>query len=159
MLLFQYLPETSYFIPEFWLEISVVVIFVSLVPKRRHISKSSIRYVLSIATTLESHAHCSRYLVRLSAGNKLTLFAPDSRGRWHSILIGFNVAADINSNMSWKNGEVLLNTFCPLQILCMLQRVSGQTVGSKQTHFFDARQSGEITLQSDRFQCSRWHKQ
>ena len=132
-----------------------MVIFVCLVPKRRHISKSSIRYVLCIATTLESHAHCSRYLARLSAGNKLTLFAPDSRGRRHSSLISFNVAADINSNTSRKNGEVLLNTFCPLQILRTLQRVSGQTVGSKQTLFVDAKVSGEITLQSDRFQCSR----
>jgi len=33
------------------------------------------------ATTLASYAHCSRYLTKLSAGNKLTLLAPDSRGR------------------------------------------------------------------------------
>jgi hypothetical protein len=37
--------------------------------------------VLSIPTTLESYAHCSKYLARLSARNKLTLLAPDSRGR------------------------------------------------------------------------------
>ena len=42
--------------------------------------------------------------------------------------------------------------------LCALQQVSGQTVGSKQTHFVRVRQSGEITFQSYRFQCSRWHK-
>ena len=47
---------------------------------------------LSIATTLESYAHCSNCLARLSARNKLTLFAPDS-------CIGFSVAADINSNV------------------------------------------------------------
>jgi hypothetical protein len=41
------------------------------------------------------------------------------------------------------------------RILCALQQVSGQTVGSKQTHFVGARQSGEITFQSHRFQCSR----
>ena len=40
------------------------------------------------------------------------------------------------------------------RILCALQQVSGQTVGSKQTHFVGARRSGEITFQSD-----RWHKQ
>ena len=34
--------------------------------------------VLSIATTFEFFAHCSRYFARLSARNKLTLFAPDS---------------------------------------------------------------------------------
>jgi len=33
----------------------------------------------SIATTLKSYAHCSTYLARLSAWNKRTLFAPDSR--------------------------------------------------------------------------------
>jgi hypothetical protein len=37
--------------------------------------------VLSIAATLETYAHCSKYLARLSARNKLTLFAPDIRGR------------------------------------------------------------------------------
>jgi hypothetical protein len=37
--------------------------------------------VLSTATTLESYAHCSKYLARLSARNKLTLLAPDNRGR------------------------------------------------------------------------------
>jgi hypothetical protein len=37
--------------------------------------------VLSSATTLESYAHCSKYLARLSAQNKLTLLAPDSWGR------------------------------------------------------------------------------
>jgi len=37
--------------------------------------------VLSIAVTLESYAHCSKHRARLSARNKLTLFAPDSRGR------------------------------------------------------------------------------
>jgi len=37
--------------------------------------------VLSNATTLEFHAHCSKYLARLSARNKLTLLAPDSQGR------------------------------------------------------------------------------
>ena len=51
----------------FWLQISVMVIFVPLDPKRRHISKSSIGYVLSTATTIVSYAHCSRYLARLSA--------------------------------------------------------------------------------------------
>jgi hypothetical protein len=45
------------------------------------------------------------------------------------------------------------------RIQCALQQVSGQTVGSKQTHFVGARQSGEITLQSYRFHCRRWHKQ
>jgi hypothetical protein len=37
--------------------------------------------VLSIATTLESCAHYSKYRARLSARNKLTLLAPDSRKR------------------------------------------------------------------------------
>jgi hypothetical protein len=37
--------------------------------------------VLSIATTLEFYARCSNYLARLSARNRLTLLAPDSRGR------------------------------------------------------------------------------
>jgi hypothetical protein len=37
--------------------------------------------VLSIATTVESYAHCSKYLARLSARNKLTLSAPDSLER------------------------------------------------------------------------------
>ena len=37
--------------------------------------------VLSIPTTLEFYAHCSKCLARLSARNKLTLLAPDSRGR------------------------------------------------------------------------------
>jgi len=46
------------------------------------------------ATTLESYARCSRYLIRLTARNKLTLLTPD---------------------------------------------ISDQTVGSKQTHFVDAR--------------------
>jgi hypothetical protein len=55
--------------------------------------------VLSIATKLESYAHCSKYLARLSARNKLTLFAPGSRGRYHSSRIGFSVATDINSNV------------------------------------------------------------
>jgi hypothetical protein len=55
--------------------------------------------VLSIATTLESYVHCSKYLARLSARNKLTLLAPDSRGRYQSSRIGFSVASDINSNV------------------------------------------------------------
>jgi hypothetical protein len=37
--------------------------------------------VLSITMTLESYAHCSKCLARLSARNKLTLLAPDSLGR------------------------------------------------------------------------------
>jgi hypothetical protein len=37
--------------------------------------------VLSIATTFDFHAHCSKYLARLSARNKLTLLVPDIRGR------------------------------------------------------------------------------
>ena len=36
-------------------------------------------YVLSIATTLKSYAHCSRYLARVSAQSKPTLLASDSR--------------------------------------------------------------------------------
>jgi len=48
---------------------------------------------------LESYAHCSRYLTRLSARNKLTLLAQDGRGRSHSSRIVFSVAADINSNV------------------------------------------------------------
>jgi hypothetical protein len=50
-------------------------------PKEAASLTSSIRYVLPIETTLESYAHCSRYLARLSAPNKPTLLAPDSRGR------------------------------------------------------------------------------
>jgi hypothetical protein len=74
--------------------------FCTFGPKEAASLTSSIRYVLSIATTLESYAYCSRYLARLSAPNKLTLLAPDSRGRQHSSRIGFSVAADINSNVS-----------------------------------------------------------
>ena len=47
----------------------------------QHVCPGSIRYVLSTVTTLEFYAHCSRYLTRLSARNKLTLLAPDSQGR------------------------------------------------------------------------------
>jgi len=63
-----------------------MVIFVSLVPERRHMSKSSIIYVLPIATTLESYAHCSRCLARLSGRNRPTLMVPDSRP-----LLGANI--------------------------------------------------------------------
>jgi len=62
-----------------------MVIFVSFVPKRRHISKISIRYVLFI-TTLECYGHCSSYMARVSAPNKPTLLAPDSR-----LLLGDNI--------------------------------------------------------------------
>jgi hypothetical protein len=87
--------------------------FLSLWSQRGVISlTSSMRQVLSISTTLESCAHCSRYLARLSARNKLTLLEPDSRGRQHSSLIVFSVAVDINSNMGRKNGG---DTFCPFK--------------------------------------------
>ena len=62
------------------------IISYHIISKRRHISKSSVRYVLSVVTTLESYAHCSRYLARLSARNKPTLLTPDSRP-----LLGDNV--------------------------------------------------------------------
>ena len=55
--------------------------------------------ILSVATTLESYAYCGKYLAGLSARNKFTLLAPDSRGRQHSSRICFTVAADINSNV------------------------------------------------------------
>jgi hypothetical protein len=46
---------------------------IEFVRDKRQISERSIRYVLSIATTLESYLHCSMYLARLSVRNKLTL--------------------------------------------------------------------------------------
>jgi len=47
-----------------------------------------------LVRSLEFFAQCSRCLTRLSARNKLTLLAPDSRGREHSSRIGFSVATD-----------------------------------------------------------------
>jgi hypothetical protein len=71
-----------------------MAVLVSFVLKRRHISDT-----FCSLQQLESYAHCSRYLARLSARKKLTLLAPDSRGRQYSSRIGFNVAASLNSNV------------------------------------------------------------
>jgi hypothetical protein len=73
-----------YFIPEFWFDVPIVVLFVSLVSRKWKIPNQSVIWVLSIVLTLESRANRRKCLARLSSQNKPIVLGQTARSCWET---------------------------------------------------------------------------